>query len=182
MPSDGRAKIIHRRTPASAAMLVNVKRAMAITAALNRLTFTDADEVRALFSELIGRKVDESFLLIPPFYTAGGDEIRVGRNVFVNQVDRSRRDHHRRRNAGREFGRRGRFGRHQDRAREYSCRRKSSAGHSLDRRMRRSLRESKLELQTDPLTAKLAPHGRSLGKLRAKPFLRRYFPKVSSKA
>ena len=24
-------------------------------------------------------------ILIPPFYTAGGDEIRVGRNVFVNQ-------------------------------------------------------------------------------------------------
>jgi acetyltransferase-like isoleucine patch superfamily enzyme len=29
--------------------------------------------------------VDKSFLLIPPFYTAGGEEIRVGRNVFVNQ-------------------------------------------------------------------------------------------------
>jgi acetyltransferase-like isoleucine patch superfamily enzyme len=41
--------------------------------------------VRALFSELTGRQVDETFLLIPPFYTAGGDEIRVGRNVFVNQ-------------------------------------------------------------------------------------------------
>ena len=54
-------------------MLANVKRAMAITAALNRLTFDDADEIRALFSELIGKKVDESFLLIPPFYTAGGD-------------------------------------------------------------------------------------------------------------
>jgi acetyltransferase-like isoleucine patch superfamily enzyme len=66
-------------------MLTNVKRAMAITARLNRLTFDDADEVRALFSELTGQKVDESFLLIPPFYTAGGDEIRVGRNVFVNQ-------------------------------------------------------------------------------------------------
>jgi acetyltransferase-like isoleucine patch superfamily enzyme len=85
MPSNARAKIIHRRTPASAAMLANVKRAMTITAALNRLTFNDADEIRALFSELIGRKVDESFLLIPPFYTAGGNEIRVGRNVFVNQ-------------------------------------------------------------------------------------------------
>ncbi len=82
--ADG-ARIIHRRTPESAAMLANVKRAMAITAALNRLTFNDADEVRALFSQLIGKKVDESFLLIPPFYTAGGDEIRVGRNVFVNQ-------------------------------------------------------------------------------------------------
>lgn len=54
-------------------MSANVKRAMAITARLNRLTFDDADEIRALFSELIGKKVDESFLLIPPFYTAGGD-------------------------------------------------------------------------------------------------------------
>src|SRR6201990_471210 len=79
------SKVIYSRTPESAAMLANVKRAMAITAKLNRLTFNDADEVRALFSELIGKKVDESFLLIPPFYTAGGNEIRVGRNVFVNQ-------------------------------------------------------------------------------------------------
>jgi acetyltransferase-like isoleucine patch superfamily enzyme len=85
MSDDGRAKIIYRRTPESAAMLANVKRAMAITATLNRLTFDDADQIRALFSELIGKEVDESFLLIPPFYTAGGDEIRVGRNVFVNQ-------------------------------------------------------------------------------------------------
>ena len=38
-----------------------------------------------MFSELIGKKVDESFLLIPPFYTAGGSEIRVGYDVFVNQ-------------------------------------------------------------------------------------------------
>jgi hypothetical protein len=66
-------------------MLANVKRAMTITATLDRLTFNDADEIRPLFSELIGIKVDESFLLIPPFYTAGGNEIRVGHNVFVNQ-------------------------------------------------------------------------------------------------
>jgi len=69
--ADG-TKIIHRSTPESAAMLSNVKRAMAITAALNRLTFNDADEIRALFGQLIGKKVDESFLLIPPFYTAAG--------------------------------------------------------------------------------------------------------------
>jgi acetyltransferase-like isoleucine patch superfamily enzyme len=85
MPNDDRTRIIYRRTPESAAMSANVKRAMAITARLNRLTFNDADEVRSLFSELIGKKIDESFLLIPPFFTAGGDEIRVGRNVFVNQ-------------------------------------------------------------------------------------------------
>ena len=85
MSNEDGTKIIYSRTPESAAMLANVKRATAITATLNRLTFNDADEIRALFSELIGKKVDESFLLIPPFYTVGGDEIRVGQNVFVNQ-------------------------------------------------------------------------------------------------
>jgi acetyltransferase-like isoleucine patch superfamily enzyme len=85
MSNDDRTRMIYRGTPESAAMLANVKRAMAITAKLNRLTFNDASEIRILFSELIGKKVDESFLLIPPFYTAGGDEIRVGQNVFVNQ-------------------------------------------------------------------------------------------------
>ncbi|KUZ67501.1 transferase [Burkholderia ubonensis] len=85
MANDERTRMIPRRTPESAAMLANIKRAMAITASLNRLTFNDADEVRALFSDLIGKEVDESFLLIPPFYTAGGVDISVGRNVFVNQ-------------------------------------------------------------------------------------------------
>src|ERR1700733_14606473 len=85
MSNDNVPKIIHSKTPGSAAMLANIKRAMTITARLNRLTFADADEIRALFSELIGKKIDESFLLIPPFYTTGGDEIRVGRQVFVNQ-------------------------------------------------------------------------------------------------
>lgn len=85
MSSEDGTKIIYSRTPESAAMLAKVKRAVAITAALNRLTFNDADEIRALFSELIGKKVDESFLLIPPFYNVGGDEVRVGRNVFINQ-------------------------------------------------------------------------------------------------
>ncbi|MGC1562997.1 MAG: sugar O-acetyltransferase [Bradyrhizobium sp.] len=85
MANDDRSKIIPRRTPESAAMSANVKRAMQITANLNRLTFNDADEVRALFSELIGKKVDDSFLLIPPFYTTGGVDINIGHNVFINQ-------------------------------------------------------------------------------------------------
>jgi acetyltransferase-like isoleucine patch superfamily enzyme len=85
MPNHNRTKIIYSKTPESVAMSANVKRAMAITARLNRLTFTDAVEIRALFSELIGQRVNESFLLIPPFYSAGGVEIRVGRNVFINQ-------------------------------------------------------------------------------------------------
>jgi acetyltransferase-like isoleucine patch superfamily enzyme len=78
------ARIIPRRTPESAAMVASVRRAMAITPVLNRLTFEDADEIRAV-CELIGRKVDDSFSLVPPFYTTGGENIRVGRNVFINQ-------------------------------------------------------------------------------------------------
>jgi acetyltransferase-like isoleucine patch superfamily enzyme len=85
MTKDDRTLTIPRGTPESAAMSAKVKRAMAITARINRLTFDDADQVRALFSELIGKAVDDSFLLIPPFYSACGLDIRVGRNVFVNQ-------------------------------------------------------------------------------------------------
>ncbi|TPK64343.1 sugar O-acetyltransferase [Mesorhizobium sp. B2-4-15] len=85
MADDGRTRIIPGRTPESAAMLADVKRAMAITARLNRLTFNDAGEVRALFSELIGKKVDDSVLLVPPFYATGGAGMRIGRNVFINQ-------------------------------------------------------------------------------------------------
>ncbi|MFP6562069.1 sugar O-acetyltransferase [Paraburkholderia sp. B3] len=85
MANDDRTRIISRRTPESAAMSANVQRAMTLTAALNRLTFNDAAEIRALFSDLIGKPVDDSFSLIPPFYTTGGVDIRVGRNVFINQ-------------------------------------------------------------------------------------------------
>ncbi len=62
-----------------------VRRAMRLTAELNKLSFDDAAKVRALFSELIGQEVDETFNLIPPFYTSGGLEIRVGHKVFINQ-------------------------------------------------------------------------------------------------
>jgi hypothetical protein len=88
VPDDDRTKIIYRGTSESAAMVASVKRAMAITAKLNRLTYEDADKIRALFGELIGKKVDAKFSLIPPFYTSGGEEIRIGQNVFVNQIAR----------------------------------------------------------------------------------------------
>ncbi len=85
MSNEGYTKTIRSRTPESAAMVASVKRAMAITPTLNRLTFDDAGKIRAVFSELIGKEVDDSFSLIPPFYTTGGENISVGRNVFINQ-------------------------------------------------------------------------------------------------
>lgn len=48
--------------------------------------FHDLGQVRALFRRLTGGAVDESFWLLPPFYTDFGRNIRVGRNVFINHA------------------------------------------------------------------------------------------------
>jgi acetyltransferase-like isoleucine patch superfamily enzyme len=85
MSNEDGTRIIRIATPEADAMLANIQRAMRITPAINRLAFDDADEIRALFSDLTGRKVDDQFRLIPPFYTAYGIEIHVGRRVFINQ-------------------------------------------------------------------------------------------------
>lgn len=66
-------------------MAAEVQRAMTITSALNCLSYNDAAQVRALFSDLVRTPVDDSFVLVPPFYATGGANTRVGRNVFVNQ-------------------------------------------------------------------------------------------------
>jgi acetyltransferase-like isoleucine patch superfamily enzyme len=78
-------KRVQTRSPESEAMVNAVRRAMRLTAELNRLSFDDGVKVREIFSELTGQQVDETFTLIPPFYTAGGLEIRVGHKVFINQ-------------------------------------------------------------------------------------------------
>jgi len=62
-----------------------IRRAMRLTAELNKLGFDDAAKVREIFSELIGRKVDDTFTLIPPFYSAYGLDLRIGQRVFINQ-------------------------------------------------------------------------------------------------
>jgi len=48
--------------------------------------YREPAEARALFSRLTGTDVDESFWLLPPFYTDFGKNIRVGKNVFVNHA------------------------------------------------------------------------------------------------
>ena len=42
-------------------------------------------QLRQLFSELIGHKVDYKFGLFPPFYTDYGKNITVGKGVFINE-------------------------------------------------------------------------------------------------
>ncbi|MCM3782323.1 sugar O-acetyltransferase [Neobacillus mesonae] len=61
-----------------------IQRAQKLIAELN-MGYHDTNKVRDLFSQLTGEKVDETFELLPPFYTDYGQNIRVGKEVFINQ-------------------------------------------------------------------------------------------------
>jgi acetyltransferase-like isoleucine patch superfamily enzyme len=57
--------------------------AMRITAQLNN-SYHTPETVRKIFSELTGKKIDDSFTLFPPFNTDFGKNITVGKTVFIN--------------------------------------------------------------------------------------------------
>jgi acetyltransferase-like isoleucine patch superfamily enzyme len=76
---------VHGGTPESRALYGRIQRAIALTERLNRIPFAEADAIREAWSELTGAAVDRTFLLIPPVYSDHGLNIRVGRNVFINQ-------------------------------------------------------------------------------------------------
>ena len=57
--------------------------AQKITCELN-YKYHDLDEIRELFSKLIGKKVSDDFRVFPPFTTDFGKNIHLGKNVFIN--------------------------------------------------------------------------------------------------
>lgn len=57
--------------------------ALRITAQINT-GYHEPEELRAIFSQLIGAPVDESFGLFPPFYADCGKNIHIGKQVFIN--------------------------------------------------------------------------------------------------
>lgn len=70
-------------TPAHRMLVEYSNAAMRITCKLNG-AYHEPDEVRALFSQLTGKAVDDDFFLFPPFYTDFGKNITVGKCVFLN--------------------------------------------------------------------------------------------------
>ncbi len=42
------------------------------------------EEIREIMERLIGKKIDDSFRMFPPFYTDFGKNITIGKNVFIN--------------------------------------------------------------------------------------------------
>ena len=50
----------------------------------NLVIYHDFEEIRELFSKLIGEEVSEDFRVFPPFTTDFGKNIHLGKNVFIN--------------------------------------------------------------------------------------------------
>ncbi|WP_281735855.1 sugar O-acetyltransferase [Paradevosia shaoguanensis] len=73
------------RSPEGHARFENVQRAVRLSARLSDIGFDDAEGLRTVFCELIGKQVGERFMLIPPFSTDCGLNITIGSNVFINQ-------------------------------------------------------------------------------------------------
>ena len=59
------------------------QQALKITVELNG-SYHEPEEINILFSELIGKPIDPSFRMFPPFYTDCGKNITIGKNVFIN--------------------------------------------------------------------------------------------------
>lgn len=62
-----------------------VEQAIRVTEKLNKLPYDDQDAIQATWSELTGQPINKTFRLIPPVYSDHGINIRLGRNVFINQ-------------------------------------------------------------------------------------------------
>ncbi|MDE7395248.1 MAG: sugar O-acetyltransferase [Clostridiales bacterium] len=59
------------------------QRARKITAEMSN-GYKTPEEIRALFSALIGQELDEGFGLFPPFNADYGQNIKIGKRVFIN--------------------------------------------------------------------------------------------------
>jgi len=74
---------IETRSQESRELFERVGVATRLSSRLSVYGVDDGEQIRAAFAELTGKPVDDSFILIPPFYADHGLNISVGRRVFV---------------------------------------------------------------------------------------------------
>ena len=73
------------RSPEFREIYRRIQVATRLSARLSELAMEDVDAVRSAFEALIGKPVDHTFSLIPPFYADYGLGITIGHKVFINQ-------------------------------------------------------------------------------------------------
>lgn len=80
---DDRGWWIKTRTPESRELVARVKVATRLSSRLSALCYDEPERIREVFEELIGKPVDDSLSLIPPFYADYGLNITIGRKVHI---------------------------------------------------------------------------------------------------
>lgn len=78
-----RGEAIVGGSEAHALLVRHSNEALRITEQLNG-AYHEPEEVRSLLSRLIGKDLDDSFFMFPPFYTDFGKNTTIGKNVFIN--------------------------------------------------------------------------------------------------
>lgn len=64
-------------------MRAATQESMRLTCELNAV-YHEPDEIRSMFSRIIGQDLDEGFTMFPPFTTDYGKNIHVGKRLFIN--------------------------------------------------------------------------------------------------
>lgn len=80
---DERRWWIRTRTPEARELVERVRVATRLSSRLGALDYDEPERIREAFEELIGKPVDDSLSLIPPFYADHGLNITVGRRVHI---------------------------------------------------------------------------------------------------
>lgn len=80
---DDRKWWIKAKTPEAREIVARVKVATRLSSKLSALCYDESEQIRKGFEELIGKPVDDSLSLIPPFYADHGLNITVGRKVHI---------------------------------------------------------------------------------------------------
>lgn len=83
---DRSGEVIRTDDPDYPILFKVIQKAMRTTAKLNNLVTDDRQEINTIFSDLIGKQVDDTFFMIPPFYSDFGENINIGKNVFINHA------------------------------------------------------------------------------------------------
>jgi len=83
---DRNGETIRLDDPEYPKLLTIIQKAIRTTSRLNSLVIDDFKEINKIFSELIGKPVDDTLFIIPPFYSDFGANISIGKNVFINHA------------------------------------------------------------------------------------------------
>src|ERR1039458_5486497 len=71
------------RSPEFRSIFERIKVATRLSSKISGYCMDEAESIREVFEELIGKPVGDSFSLIPPFYADYGLNITIGRAVFI---------------------------------------------------------------------------------------------------